>query len=282
MSKASHPTGLTLVQGSKGGHGGLGTTLSIPVLRVMISALKGGIAKTTTTIMLAMALAEMGYRVVVLCMDPKSQGSRDWFRKATALAQQGMGRPVPFALESWESVEASGRPAKWARLQEERHSDAQVFLADTGGESPDVFASLAQWADEIMTPIGSERAELARMHATYDAAAEIAENRNRPLLISALLTRVPQPGRGSAEDARDMLDGTLWKQEEEAGVPEELREGLEMHVRETEINRNKSTYSDVYGTVPDSLGAYVKLAQEIVKPYTTPQQGDTGTQEVTA
>jgi chromosome partitioning protein len=240
--------------------------MSTRKFRIQVSTLKGGPGKTTTSVMLARALSDLDHQVVLICADPKSQGSRDWYRKATARANRGQGEPLPFALLEWNSTELNGRPAKFCKAAEEKYPEATVFIVDTGGEAPEVFSSTATWADYLIVPCGAQDAELARMPATFDAAAEISEDRpeHRPLLVSALLTRVPAVGLGSAREAREYLDGTVQKLQAEAGVPEADRTGLDMHVLGTEVKYHKARYCDIYGTNPVDLGAYADLAMEIV------------------
>jgi cellulose biosynthesis protein BcsQ len=234
--------------------------------RIQVSTLKGGPGKTTTAFLLALALSELDHQVVLICADPKSQGSRDWYRKATARANRGQGLPVPFTLLEWNSTEMNGRPAKFCKAAEAQYPEATVIIVDTGGEAPEVFSSTATWADYLIVPCGAQDAELARMPATFDAAAEISETRpeDRPLLVSALLTRVPAVGLGSAREAREYLDGTVLKLQAEAEVPEAQQTGLDMHVLGTEVKYHKARYCDIYGTNPTDLGAYADLAVEII------------------
>jgi hypothetical protein len=64
---------------------------------------------------------------------------------------------------------------------------------------------------------------------------------------AVLLTRVPAEGRGAARDARWDLAA--------AGYD----------VLGTEIPQNRQKYADVWGTVPEDLGAYEALADELLE-----------------
>ena len=64
---------------------------------------------------------------------------------------------------------------------------------------------------------------------------------------AVLLTRVPAIGRGAARDARwDLTD---------AGYD----------VLGAEIPQNRERYADIWGTVPQDLGAYDVLADELLE-----------------
>lgn len=96
-------------------------------------------------------------------------------------------------------------------------------------------------ATMVISPAGPEQGELAWLPAT---AAIV-----RPAGVSqaVLLTRVPAEGRGAARDARWDLPA--------AGYD----------VLGTEIPQNRQRYADIWGTVPEDLGAYDALADELLE-----------------
>jgi hypothetical protein len=94
-------------------------------------------------------------------------------------------------------------------------------------------------ADRVISPVGAEQAELGRIPAT---AAVVAPSRAEHLV---LLTRIPEPGKGTAWAARESL----------------VAEGH--RVLATEIAQNRSKYAHVWGSVPDDHGAYVQVADEL-------------------
>lgn len=211
-------------------------------LRVLVSTLKGGPGKTTTAFMVALEYARRDRRVAVVDADTRSQTMTAWCRRAAAA-----GEKVPFAVETWRGRDQDGELVVFAEQAEQRHQ-ADVVLVDTGGEAPEVFMSGCLYAGRLVAPVGPMPAELDRMHATRDAAAVIDARSRDGLLMSALLTRVPQPGRGAAAEARQFLTDP---------------DGLDLHVMATEITRRLDLYADVYGTVPASTGEYRQLVDEL-------------------
>lgn len=212
------------------------------VRRVLISTLKGGPGKTTTTLLLALGWARRGRRVVTIDADTRSQTLTAWCRRAEAA-----GQPVPVTVVTWRGRDQDGELVTAARRAEVEHQ-ADVVLIDTGGEQPDVFMSGCLYADRLISPVGPMPAELDRMHATVEAASVIDSTKRDGLLMSALLTRVPSPGKGAAAEARAYLA--------DPG-------GLDLHVMGVEISRHLGLYADVYGTIPASIGEYDQLVDEL-------------------
>ena len=95
-------------------------------------------------------------------------------------------------------------------------------------------------ANRVISPVGPEPAEIGRLPATMSLI------RQSGVPHSALLTRVPAPGKGSARDARDAIEA--------GGLP----------VLATEIEHNRGRYADVWGTVPADIGAYDALTGELL------------------
>ncbi len=199
----------------------------------LIAMLKGGSRKSTTAMMLAFALASRGHDVLVIDADHGTQGVTDWATRVYAA-----GGELPFHVAQW--TPRLGLLVPFIQ-QQQRETLAGRVLVDVGGEAPEVMRQVILAAARVITPAGAEQGELARLPAT---AAIV---RSAAVRHSVLLTRVPQPGRGAARDARrDLAD-----------------EGFE--VLETEIPQHRERYADIWGTVPEDVGAYGVLADELLK-----------------
>jgi hypothetical protein len=169
----------------------------------------------------------------VIDADHGTQGVTDWASRVYAA-----GGELPFHVVQW--TPRLGLLVPFIQRQA-RETGAQRVLVDVGGEAPEVLRQVVLMAGLVISPGGPELGELARLPAT---AAIVA-----PTGVSqvVLLTRVPAPGRGAARDARCDLT--------EVGYD----------VLATEIPQNRQVYADIWGTVPDSLGAYEALADELLE-----------------
>lgn len=197
----------------------------------LIATLKGGTRKTTTAILLAFALAERGFNVLVIDADYGSQGVTDWGSKVYAAEGE-----LPFDVAQW--TPALGLLVPFIQKQA-KSTEADIVLVDVGGEAPDVLSQVTMIADRVISPVGAEEAEISRLPATRSLIPA-------GVPMSVLLTRVPFPGKGASAAAR--RDVTA------AGFS----------VLETEIEQNRTRYADVWGTVPTDLGAYKALADELM------------------
>lgn len=199
----------------------------------LISTLKGGVRKSTTAMMLAFALANRGEDVLVVDADHGTQGVTDW---ATRVYADGGGLPVH--VIQWAPSQGLLVPFVQRAIRE---TGARRVIVDVGGEAPEVLRQIIMIANLVVSPVGPEQGELARVSAT----ASIVGPSGVPHV--ALLTRVPTPGAGIAREAREYLTG----------------EGRQVLTTETEQNRER--YAHVWGTVPADLGAYEPLTDELLK-----------------
>jgi chromosome partitioning protein len=195
--------------------------------------LKGGSRKSTTAMMLAFALASRRHDVLVIDADHGTQGVSDWATRIYAA-----GGELPFHVAQW--TPRLGLLVPFIQ-QQVRETLAGRILVDVGGEAPEVLRQVVLMATAVISPAGPEQGELSRLPAT----AAIVRPTGVQQLV--LLTRVPAEGRGAARDARwDLAD---------AGYD----------VLGTEIPQNRQKYADIWGTVPEDLGAYDALADELLE-----------------
>jgi AAA domain len=199
----------------------------------VVSMLKGGTRKSTTAMMLAFGLASRRHDVLVIDADHGTQGVTDWATRVYAA-----GSELPFHVVQW--TPRLGLLVPFIQQQVSETLAGRV-LVDVGGEAPEVLRQVVLMATMVISPAGPEQGELARLPAT----AEIVRATGVPQAV--LLTRVPAVGRGAARDARwDLTD---------AGYD----------VLGAEIPQNRERYADIWGTVPQDLGAYDVLADELLE-----------------
>ena len=222
------------------------------VLRLLIATLKGGPGKTTTAVLLAVALARQGLRVVVICADTRTRGATDWVQEA-----ERIGDSVPFKLAIWHDHD--GPLSEFAR-KVERQTEADVVIVDTGGEQPEAFVHGCMYAGWLISPVGPMKGELRRIVETFRHGHAINASGSR-LAISVLLTRCPQAGKGKAKQARDDL--TTDRRDEEGNYDPDTPYSLGLDVLATEITRAVA-YDEFYGTIPEDVGEYTQLADEVM------------------
>lgn len=167
-------------------------------LRLLIATLKGGPGKTTTAVLVAIALARLGYQVVVICADTRTRGATDWVQEAERL-----GFTVPFRLAIWH--DRDGPLSEFARMVE-RKTGADIIIIDTGGEQPEAFVHGCMYAQRLICPVGPMEGELRRIVETYRHAQAI-HNSGSPLTVNVLLTRCPQPRAAASTPTSLMRSG---------------------------------------------------------------------------
>jgi len=197
--------------------------------------LKGGPGKTTSAWYLALAMSRRGEKVVAIDTDSLSQGLSDWHQLAISA-----GLTVPFAVRQWFG-EPRGLAAFVAMSAAE--VGATRVVIDTGGEQADMFGAACVVAQQLIAPVGPMLGEIRRVPATMEAAARA--DAIAPIDCAVLLTRVSQPGRGAAKDAREAL--------EQAGA----------FVLATEIGDRRTEFASAWGTVPADLSEYGRLVEEL-------------------
>ncbi len=201
-------------------------------MRIVIGNLKGGAGKTTSAWFIALYLAiVLRRRVLLIDADPLSQSATDW--AAVALADE---IDVPITVITLVNADTLGRQV------ESLAKDYDDVVIDTGGENELIFAAALMVCDELIVTVAPSPAELRRLPATFAVASRI--DAISPVTARVLLVRV-RKGTRAAETARALL--------EDAGLPV-----MAAHVSLWQH------YVDAYGAVPEDLGEYGDVMEELL------------------
>lgn len=197
-------------------------------MRITIGNLKGGVAKTTSTIHLGCALAAHGDRVLMIDADPQAASLMDWSTVA------GEGWPDNVTVIAWAGPDLARRVKAVA-------DDYTHLIIDTGGENDAILSQALMVTDELIMPVAPSAIELRRLPATLELAAKV--DAISPVTARVLLCKVRAKTR-SAADARDLLNG------------------LDIPVMDASIGL-RELYSNNFGTFPADLGEYADVLAEL-------------------
>ena len=139
------------------------------VVRISVVNTKGGVGKTTTSMMLAMAAHRAGHDVEVWDADP--QGSATLW----AMTSEDAGEPLPFEVRAanvaqLRRVESSGRTP-----------DADMIIIDTPPGDPAVVQAAIDIADLVVIPTLASGLDIQRVWPTLEASA----HRHRAVLLTS-------------------------------------------------------------------------------------------------
>jgi chromosome partitioning protein len=210
-------------------------------MRLTVGNAKGGVAKSVTTLYLALGLARQGRRVLVIDADATNRSIHNW----AAAAKEW---PADVVVVPWASPDLTRRinaitgdkPLDW-------DTEYQDVLVDTGPERLDLLRAALLATDQLLIPVSPSPGELLQLGVTLRTAAEV--DQVHPVAVRVLLTRVRSRTRSSAA-AREYLAGL--------GVPPmaaqvALRESIPMS----------------WGTADMPLGDYDAVLAELQDPTTT-------------
>lgn len=196
-------------------------------MRVTVGSLKGGVAKTTTAVHLALTLATQG-RTLLVDADPEQASAFRWSERAA---------------EHWPDacVVAPLASRDLARRVTQLADDYAHVVIDTGPKNPAMLRAAMTVSDTLVVPCAPRPLDLEELPATFELAAEV--DATHPLSAAVLLVMV-RGGTRAATEAREMVT-------EDLGLPL-----LDATVRLRE------TYSLAYGTVPEP-GEYADVLTEL-------------------
>jgi chromosome partitioning protein len=196
-------------------------------MRVTVGNLKGGAAKTTTAVYLALGLAGHG-RTLLIDADPQQSSALRWSELA---ADDWPGNCV---VIPWASRDL-------ARRVNEVADDYAHIVIDSGPKNPQLLRQALTVTDQLLIPTAPRPLELAELAATFDLAADV--DAIHPLQAAVLLVQVRARTR-SAADTRDLLTD------------------MKLPVLDAEI-RLRESYALAYGTVPTDSAEYGPVLDEL-------------------
>lgn len=195
-------------------------------MRIAVGNLKGGAAKTTTAVHLALGLAQRGAPTVLVDADP-DQESASWWAK--------------LAADTWP---ASVTVVPWHHTAGRTLGDYEHAVIDTGPKRPELLRSALRLVDTVVVPLSPRPADVAELSPSLDLVREV--DQRHPLMLGVLLVQVRARTR-SAADARTVVGEQMDAPVLDAEVP--LRE----------------SYAQAYGTAPTDLGAYAAVLTELLE-----------------
>lgn len=208
-------------------------------MRVTFGNLKGGVGKSTSSVYLALILAALGGRVLLVDADGTNRTCLKW----STLAADW---PASVTVVSWEVADLARRVMAVA-------GDYDHIIIDTGPQRPAILRQAliacgqpatgdqpAVPGDLIVT-VAPSPVELEQLPDTFALAAEV--DGLNPVSAMVLLVKV-RAGTRSSVEARGKLN--------ELGLP----------VLDAEIHLWES-YALSYGTVPADLGEYQAVVKEL-------------------
>jgi len=197
-------------------------------MRITVGNLKGGVAKTTTSVHLAAGLARTG-RTLLVDADPQAASALDWSTVA--------GETFPATVIPWAGPDL-------ARRIRDVSGDYVHIVVDTGGENDEILGQALMVTDELLVPVAPSLIELRRLPATFQLAAKV--DAISPITARVLLCKVRTNTR-SAVEARELL------------------ESLDLPVMAAYIGLREQ-YSAAFGTAPADLGEYEGVLAELMSP----------------
>lgn len=206
-----------------------------PPLTIAVGYLKGGTAKSTTAVMLALGIAaETGETVALLDTDQANATATGWRRVA------GESWPESVTVERWTEGGEEGAAEACKRLLEtHRH-----LVVDTGPGGEKVLSDALTVAHHLVCPMPAAPPEVMSLRPTLNVAAKAAREHGAELHV--LLTKVDRRTR-EARDVREQLAA------------------MELPVMTADVSLRKR-YREVVGTAPTAardMAEYAAVLHEL-------------------
>lgn len=194
-------------------------------MRITVGNLKGGTAKTTSAVFLALALGRSG-RTLLVDADPQgsaldwSENTEDW--------------PEAVTVIPWATRDLAKRVGQVA-------GDYDHIVIDTGPEHDVILRQALMATDHLIVPVAPSPMELRRLSDTFNLAAEV--DAVSPVWAHVLMCKVRENSRAAAEASAYL-------------------EGLDLPTFETRLHL-WDAYLLAWGSAPEDLGEYAVLLDEL-------------------
>lgn len=207
-------------------------------MRLTVGTLKGGVAKTTTAVLLALGLSRTG-SVLLVDADPQAKSAMDW--RATA------GDAWPDNVVTTAHVEPRSIARDIGRLA----STYEHLVVDVGGESDLLLSAALAVCDELVCPCTTSLMELRRLPATFQLADHAAIGAGRELTARVLLAKVERRSVALRE-ARELLTAE------------------NLPAMRADVRYMPAAIPNLFGTAPTGLLDYEDVLAELLEPARSP------------
>lgn len=204
-----------------------GGTCHAAPMRVTYGNLKGGVAKSTSSVYTALVLAAQGGRVLLVDADATNRTCLKW----STLAPDW---PASVTVVSWEVDDLARRVQAVA-------ADYGHIVIDTGPQRPRILRQALMVTDDLLVPVAPSPVELEQLPDTFALAAEV--DAVSPTFAQVMFAKVRRGTRSS-------IAARGWLTDHELPVL-----AAEVHLLET--------YPLAYGTVPADLTEYAAVVKEL-------------------
>jgi chromosome partitioning protein len=192
-----------------------------------VTSLKGGVGKTTTSVLTAYGLARDGEATALVDAN-RQQSAYRWTLRAGEM---------PFITIPWD------REGQLARQVRQLVQQFVHVVIDTPPEREDVARAAMSVADQVVVPVAPNVADVEQLRDTFGLATAVMDEQGRDFPTRVLLTKVDNR-TSDPEEVRSFLV--------QQKVPRFL----------TEIRELRS-YARMYGAVPPSLLEYEDFLAEL-------------------